>query len=1650
MHERHQFAARHLAGRLVLDVACGTGWGWSDLGPARGVIGIDVSEEALREGRRLGFIQNAIAAEMERLPFRAGSFDAVTCLEAIEHVPARAASDFLAECRRVLRPGGILVLSTPLRKENRHSGNPWHFVEYSEEEIRSLLDPCFDCLEFCIDTEGDLPIFLFAGVLKPQADAVPRIRWSRPRLHEKAAGWLQSVHNGSGFLFAPGGNHTIHSTSMGVLLAEGLGMEIPKREAVLRTIRSAQDSRTGLFLEPMATQIPLRGALHDQTYFDWSCTYFTLHALDALGEKPLYPLSFLDEFQPRERVLEWLESLDWRNPWRESNLVMHLLSGFLFALLWEEKTWAAERYHDVLDWLDAKQDQRTGLWGTEQGASTLNAVAGAYHFVPFYRYARRPVRCWQKIIDACLEIQSDDGLFAPDRGGGACEDLDAIDLLCTAARATGRLTADIRKALTRAFWALWNMQREDGGFPYSDTAAEAKYEYASWPAMEARVGGSDVWATLTRMCSLHTIRALLQDDLPDLGSWTFRRLPALGFHLESTAIPEEALRQHRAIWFRPLPAPPACEPRVAVVVTCFNLGEYVTEALASVRAQTLQKVETVIVDDGSTDAYTVARLAALAEDGWRVLRTENRGLPAARNLGIRKTHAPYICCLDADDRLRPSYLEKAVAALDANARAGFVSCFYELFDGGSGRYCYTQLRLPQMLVRNEAAVSSVFRREAWAAAGGYCEILPAMQDWDLWISILEKGWRAALLPEVLFDYRIRAGSMYSETRKPANYSRIMAMMCSRHSGLYEQYAEDVFRLMARQFAESVEYARSREDVIRAANIEARKVAARWQRELAEARQTSRLECEASTAPPLKSEPPSGSAAPPGADASAAVGRPNKNPSALRTAVWALLQILHPRDRWRAARNMALFSRFLGRKDGRNTWKQHFHADLYLSERPDVAEAGVAPALHYLLAGAWEGANPSEGFSTAAYWKRNPDVAAAGWNPLLHFAAFGRNEGRIAIPTAVAAREVSFEPALQAPGTERCSPVVSVVIPCFNLGRYAEEAVWSVLRQTWRDLEVIVVEGGSTDPETVERVRRLERAQLPGVRVLYRDKPCLAGDNRNFGISRARGRFICCLDADDLLEPSYLETAIFAAEFGDNDFVYPSLKEFGAASGQWQVEDAAWPGILHRNRVSTVALFRRELWDQLGGFRDWGKGSEYVPEDWDFWVRAVAAGFRGKAIRETLMKYRVLPDSLSRNGTGGLEGMTKRLLAVHKNLTGQKDVPPRPVPAAGRLTWECCRADAAPTVLLAIPFYTIGGAERIFHSLVAEWRRRGTRVVVVATVQLAPEIPDRISELRAFTPHVYSLPALFPDREDLQSGFVYFLLRRYRPDLIFMAGSDLFYGLLPQIKKHFPETPVIDQLFNDEVHFHTNRAFAPLIDLTVVPGRRIAEKLITEHGELPSRVACIPHSIRLPPVRHTSLPKNWPPSFTGKTVVGFFGRMSLEKAPVDFVRIAAEIAATREDVCFVMTGEGPESEAVRKQIARRGLSGRLHLAGFVPDVHSWMAACSFVILPSRIDGMPLVVLEAQAMGKPVIASRVGSVPEMIEDGRTGFLCEPGDIPGFAALAIRLADSEEIRRMMGEAGRHKVRQEFSEDAMLKRYFEAFESVTCKSAPSPVPGN
>jgi len=338
--------------------------------------------------------------------------------------------------------------------------------------------------------------------------------------------------------------------------------------------------------------------------------------------------------------------------------------------------------------------------------------------------------------------------------------------------------------------------------------------------------------------------------------------------------------------------------------------------------------------------------------------------------------------------------------------------------------------------------------------------------------------------------------------------------------------------------------------------------------------------------------------------------------------------------------------------------------------------------------------------------------------------------------------------------------------------------------------------------------------------------------------------------------------------------------------------------------------------------------------------------------------------------------------------------------------------------------------------------RGWRLIVITTLGLPATVKDDSASFEEITPHVYPLKSLFGDEEEVWEGFLRYLLIHYHAATIMIAGCDFVYRVLPAIRTEFPDVRIVDQLFNDEVHLHNNRNYAGHIDMTIVPSQKFAATLLNRYGESPERVAVIPHGVctRGPQLEDRAAAlgaSGLPAAVQGKFLVSFFGRLSHEKGPDVFVEIA-RLLRDKDEISFCMTGDGPLRSEVLGLIERYRLQARIYAPGFVEDARTLMELSDVVVVPSRADGMPLVVLEAQALGKPVVASAVGSIPDMITDNESGFLCGPGDVEAFAQRILQLVASPQTRGEIGAAAQEGVRRRHDQEAMVEAYMSIFRGI------------
>lgn len=238
-------------------------------------------------------------------------------------------------------------------------------------------------------------------------------------------------------------------------------------------------------------------------------------------------------------------------------------------------------------------------------------------------------------------------------------------------------------------------------------------------------------------------------------------------------------------------------PRISVLVTCHDLGRYLDDALDSVTAQTVADVEVLVTGDGSTDPDTVARLNSLDRPNTRVIPMAHQGLAHARNRLIAEARGDFLCALDADDRLHPRFFEKALAECSRRPGLAVVSSWLTMFGREERVWQQSHCDLPTLLAECTLHTAALVRRAAVVDAGGYCPALPypGYEDWDLWITIVERGGMATILQEPLFYYRRRPGAMSDQYEHAGVHRALLEALIARHEVSYERHWEEIFLRM---------------------------------------------------------------------------------------------------------------------------------------------------------------------------------------------------------------------------------------------------------------------------------------------------------------------------------------------------------------------------------------------------------------------------------------------------------------------------------------------------------------------------------------------------------------------------------------------------------------------------------------------------------------------------------------------------------------------------------------------------------------------------------------------------------------------------------------------------------------------------------------
>lgn len=187
----------------------------------------------------------------------------------------------------------------------------------------------------------------------------------------------------------------------------------------------------------------------------------------------------------------------------------------------------------------------------------------------------------------------------------------------------------------------------------------------------------------------------------------------------------------------------------------------------------------------------------------------------------------------------------------------------------------------------------------------------------------------------------------------------------------------------------------------------------------------------------------------------------------------------------------------------------------------------------------------------------------------------------------------------------------------------------------------------------------------------------------------------------------------------------------------------------------------------------------------------------------------------------------------------------------------------------------------------------------------------------------------------------------------------------------------------------------------------------------------------------------------RPIVGVVNVFRAQKRLDLWIRAARKIAQEEPRTVFVVVGDGPLRAGIEALARREGMDGRIYFPGLRPDAPRIMAAFDVFMLTSEFEGLPVAVLEAMALRVPVVATRVGGLPDVIQDGQCGFLVEPGNVPALAARAVTLLRTPTLRQSFADAAAVRVREHFSIVRMVQETEDVYSQVLNEaSVKKPVP--
>lgn len=577
-----------------------------------------------------------------------------------------------------------------------------------------------------------------------------------------------------------------------------------------------------------------------------------------------------------------------------------------------------------------------------------------------------------------------------------------------------------------------------------------------------------------------------------------------------------------------------------------------------------------------------------------------------------------------------------------------------------------------------------------------------------------------------------------------------------------------------------------------------------------------------------------------------------------------------------------------------------------------------------------------------------------------------------------------------------NPIISVIVPFYNSKKYIEQTIISILNQTFPYYEVLIIDDGSKDKESLEKLERVKKLDKR-IKVFHKNNEGLAA-TRDFGAAKSSEscEYLMFIDDDDLIEPTFLECAYWTLETNkDAAWAYSDSIGFEGQEYLWNKYFDS-EKLKKVNELISQSLVRKSDFKLVRGYELREKA---VNEDWNFWLKLISKNKRPVHMSFYGQWYRrKSAGELQRskdNKKRSLEIINQTASKIKQKVEAiqyprynynydiiQEEVEDIIIP-------KQMEENNKINILFIIPWMITGGADLFNLNLIKGLDKNKFSVTIITTEPNKNVLRQYFekSEDNQELAKVYDLTSFLDQKYWV--AFINYIIQKDNINIILNSNSKTGYSILPYLKSKYPNIPIIDYVHMEEWYNRNggysrySAMYESVIDKTLVCNENSRKILIDYFKKNKDEVETVYIGVNEKEFNPSNYDKeNLKNKYLGlekdKKVLSYICRISEQKRPLLFLEIIAKLKEKRKDIKVFVVGDGNLLNKMKERAKKLHIYDDIIFTGNLQNTAEIYSISDVTVNCSIKEGLALTSYESLSMGVPVISSDVGGQKELIKE------------------------------------------------------------------------